>query len=132
MLTTLFVASKHPTPVLQTPSGSGSESDIYGGARNRLSRKQRRRQLQSAAGLAPSHAEVRFSTRRAAKVSNYNEDDDMFSEEDSEMLTPNYWPAGVDESVPAIDAVLNHRMKEDTSRCMLSCRTSLADQTRLE
>ena len=114
----VLTASKHPTPAAQSPSESESESDIYGGARNRgVSKKQRRRLLQSAAGLAPTHAEVRFSTRKAAKVSNYNEDDgDMFSEDETDMLTTNYWATGADENVPAIDAVLNHRLKDDISK----------------
>lgn len=82
-----------------------------------MSKRQRRRLLQSAAGLTPpTHAEVRFSTRKAAKVSNYNEDDDdMFSEDETDMMTPNYWAAGAEENVPAIDAVLNHRLKDDLS-----------------
>ncbi|KAI9819916.1 MAG: hypothetical protein M1827_006486 [Pycnora praestabilis] len=113
-------SSKHPTPTIQTPSDSeSSEADVYGGARSRgLSKKQRRRQLQSGAALAPTHAEVRFSTRRAAgKVSNYNEDDDdMFNEEESEMLTPNYYAAGNEEDVSGIDAILNHRLKDDISK----------------
>lgn len=116
--TTTIPASKLPTPATQSPSESESGSDIYGGARNRaVSKKQRRRLLQSAAGLTPpTHAEVRFSTRKAAKVSNYNEDDDdMFSEDEMDMMTPNYWAVGADENVPAIDAVLNHRLKDDTS-----------------
>ncbi|KAI9839979.1 MAG: hypothetical protein M1819_000171 [Sarea resinae] len=110
-------SSKRATPTVQTPSDSESDSDAYGGSRKRgASKKQRRHHLKSAAGLVPAHGEVRFSTRRAAKISSYNEDDDddeLFSQDESEMLTPNHWPAGVDESVPAIDAVLNHRRKED-------------------
>lgn len=72
--------------------------------------------MQASTSLAPTHAEVRFSTRKAAKVSNYKEDDDMFSEEETDMLTPNYWAAGPDENVPAIDAVLNHRLKNADSK----------------
>ena len=55
---------------------------------------------------------MRFSTRRAAAKTNYNEDDDLgLSEEDTENLTPNYW-AYVDDNTPAIDQVLNHRLKD--------------------
>lgn len=114
----IIAASKRPAPAAESPSDSESESDIYGGARNRaVSKRQRRRLLQSAAGLTPpTHGEVRFSTRKAAKVSNYNEDnDDMFSEDETDMMTPNYWAAGAEENVPAIDAVLNHRLKDDLS-----------------
>ena len=35
----------------------------------------------------------------------------MFNEE-ADMLTPNYHAVGPDENVPAIDAVLNHRLRE--------------------
>ncbi|KAK5153791.1 hypothetical protein LTR04_006141, partial [Oleoguttula sp. CCFEE 6159] len=107
--------SNHATPTIQSPGVSDSESDTYGGARSRGTAKKQRRRLQAAAaGFAPPpHAEVRFSTRRAAKVANYNEDDDaFFTEDESEMLTPNYWAAGADDDTPAIDAVLNHRLKE--------------------
>lgn len=31
------------------------------------------------------------------------------------MLTPNYWVTAPDENLPAIDAVLNHRLREGTS-----------------
>ncbi|KAI9797596.1 MAG: hypothetical protein M1833_005379 [Piccolia ochrophora] len=103
-----------PQPV-RVPSSSESDSDAYGNRRRRnvLKQKRRRPQNDSSDNLLPAHAEVRFSTRRAGKVTNYNEDDNSpFSEEDSEMLTPNYWPTGVEENVAAIDAVLKYRVKE--------------------
>ncbi|KAL9621972.1 MAG: hypothetical protein Q9160_003634 [Pyrenula sp. 1 TL-2023] len=104
-------SSKQVTPALS--NDSSEDSDVYGGARAKLNKKQRRRLLHAGSNLTPAHAEVRFSTRRAAKVSNYNEDDDdMFEEEESEMMTPNYWPAGQDDGTPAIDLVLNHRLRE--------------------
>ena len=60
---------------------------------------------------------MRFSTRKAAKVSNYNEDDeDMFEEDDPEMLTPNYWVTAADDTALAIDAILNHRLREGISK----------------
>ncbi|KAI9730507.1 MAG: hypothetical protein M1834_005748 [Cirrosporium novae-zelandiae] len=106
-------SSKHPTPTLRSVSESDGSSDSYGGSRAHSSRKQRRRLLQSAASSAPTHAELRFSTRRAARVSNYNEDDndDMFAEDESE-LTPNYWITENDNR-PAIDVVLNHRHPDE-------------------
>lgn len=56
-------------------------------------------------------SEVRFSTRRAAKITTYNEDEDLgLSDEDTEM-TPNYYYQPEDEG-PAIDVVLNHRLRE--------------------
>lgn len=55
---------------------------------------------------------MRFSTRRAAKVTNYNENDgDSFDEDDSENMTPSYW-ATAEDNTPAIDIVLNHRLSE--------------------
>lgn len=91
---------------------SESDSDEYGGK----SSKARRRRLKQAAGMEPSFAEVRFSTRNAARVSNYNEDDD----EDDEIFedgvpeaAEGYWSGyyAVDNR-PAVDVVLNHRLKE--------------------
>ncbi|KAL6243123.1 ATP-dependent DNA helicase Hrp3 [Rhinocladiella similis] len=109
-------SSKQHTPMVETPSVSDDDSDAYGGKRARLTKKQRRRLLQSADSLTPAHAEIRFSTRRAAKVSSYNEDedDDMFDENDVDTMTPNYWVSEQDNS-PAIDAVLNHRLKADVT-----------------
>ncbi len=107
-------SSQQPTPDIDLPSDS-DEADAYGGRRAKLTKKQRRRFLESSSNLAPSHAEVRFSTRRAGKVSNYNEDDDdaIFQEDDSEM-TPNYW-ATEEDNRPAIYIVLNHRLKADVT-----------------
>ena len=57
-------------------------------------------------------AEVRFSTRRAAKVTNYNEDDDSafensdLGDNSQEGLTP---PV---EDVSGIDVILDYRTKE--------------------
>ncbi|KAF2222920.1 P-loop containing nucleoside triphosphate hydrolase protein [Elsinoe ampelina] len=104
-------ASNHVSAMRQ---GSGSDSDdVYGGQRGREFAKKHRR-LQKAAGRdSPSLADVRFSTRRAAKVSNYNEEDeDMFEEDDADDMTPNYWVTAAEDTSPAIDVVLNHRVKE--------------------
>lgn len=110
-------SSKQPTPAVGSLSDSDDGSDAYGGRRAKMSKKQRRRLLQSAESLTPQHAEIRFSTRRAAKVSTYNEDedDDMFEEDDPEILTPNYWVNGQEDTSPAIDIVLNHRLKADVT-----------------
>ncbi|KAF1984660.1 hypothetical protein K402DRAFT_405743 [Aulographum hederae CBS 113979] len=107
-------ASRTATPAALS-SDSDSDSDVYvGGRRQILSKKQRRHQQQVAAGLAPpTQAEVRFSSR-AAKKTNYAEDDgDSFEEEDSDALTPSYW--AVEQTGPAIDEVLNHRLPEGSS-----------------
>ncbi|EHY56160.1 Chromodomain helicase hrp3 [Exophiala dermatitidis] len=110
-------SSKQATPLVDTPSDSDASSDAYGGRRAKLTKKQRRRLLQSAESLTPAHAEVRFSTRRAARVSNYNEDDDddMFEEDDPDTMTPNYWVTGQEDNSPAIDMILNHRLRADVT-----------------
>ncbi|KAK3704274.1 ATP-dependent DNA helicase Hrp3 [Vermiconidia calcicola] len=98
----------------QSPSGS-EEDDTYGGQRGRTFAKKHRRILQAAASGrdTPNMSEVRFSTRRAAKVSNYNVEEDLgLSDEDTENLTPNYWTY-TEDNTPAIDQVLNHRLKEE-------------------
>ncbi|KAF4307285.1 SNF2-related protein [Botryosphaeria dothidea] len=108
--------SRRASPDPPSPSESESDSDAYvGGRRQALTKKQRRRQLLVASGKAPpSQAEVRFSTRNAAKVTSYNEDDDeMFSEESDEM-TPNYWALAEEDDSPQIDRVILHRRREDS------------------
>lgn len=75
--------------------------------------------MQSHLDLNPPHAEIRFSTRKATKLSNYKEDDDDMFNEEADMLTPNYHAVGPDENVPAIDAVLNHRLREGIGEALL-------------
>ncbi|OJD18854.1 hypothetical protein AJ78_01187 [Emergomyces pasteurianus Ep9510] len=105
--------SKLPSLSRSIDSASNSDSDEYQGSRGRTSKTNRRRMAQSANNLIPTHAEIRFSTRRANRVSNYNEDDDDDEfEDESEMMTPGEWMTAVDDTTPAIDVVLNHRFKE--------------------
>lgn len=111
-----MLVSKQPTPSGQSLTESESEPDAYGGSRRRLQSKKHRRVLQSAHRPSSSHGEVRFSTRKAAKVSTYNEDDDDIFSDEQDLLTPGYWPAGPEENLPAIDVVLDHRLREDTSK----------------
>ena len=94
-------------------SFSETESDEYGGKGARAT-KARRRRLKQAASNEPSYAEVRFSTRNASKVSNYNEDDDdEIFQEDPDSLMDNYWAQPyVEDTRPAVDVVLNHRLKD--------------------
>ena len=126
---------KQPSPSTKSASDSGSESDVYGASRRRTtSKKQRRHLIQGGSDSGPVHGEVRFSTRKAAKVSNYNEDDeDMFEEDDAEMLTPNYWTTTADENIAAIDAILNHRIRQDIgiifSPKICECSNSLQIRT---
>ncbi|KAL2832116.1 SNF2 family N-terminal domain-containing protein [Aspergillus cavernicola] len=109
------LSSKAPSrSATQSTYSDESGSDEYGDNRARASKEKRRRLLQASANNVPSHAEVRFSTRNAARVSNYNEDDDdsMF-EDDVDDLTPSYWANAVEDDRPAVDIVLNHRPGAD-------------------
>ena len=105
------VSSSRPQSSLEDDS---DEDDVYGGQRGRSFAKMHRRKRQEMASDhdAPPYGEVRFSTRRAAKVTNYNEDDDLdLSEEDTDNLTPNYGNY-TEHELPGIDEVLNYRQKE--------------------
>lgn len=105
--------SKQPTPALPTSASHSDSDDVYVSNKKHLTKKLKRRQQAVATGLAPpSLGELRFSTRRTGKVMNYNEnDDDLFEEDESEMVTPNY-TGGAEAAGPKIDVVLNHRLKE--------------------
>ncbi|KMU90848.1 chromodomain helicase hrp1 [Coccidioides immitis H538.4] len=94
-------------------SDADSSSDVYSNTQRRQKVK-RRRLVQPQVDLAPAHGEVRFSTRRSNKVLNYNEDDDddLFGDE-SDNMTPLDWATVLDDNRPAIDVVLNHRLKDD-------------------
>ena len=108
------IVSKQHTPSARSPSDSESDIDAYGGSRRALAvKKQQRRSLQPARDPTPAHGEVRFSTRKAAKVSNYNEDDDDMFDDEADLVPQSAW-AAPEEDVLAIDAVLNHRLREDT------------------
>lgn len=100
----------------EQPSSAPSESeedDTYGGQKGRAFAKKQRRALQSATSGrgTPNMSEVRFSTRRAAKVTNYNDDDNFGISDEEEETTPSYYYTYEDEG-PAIDSVLNFRLKE--------------------
>lgn len=88
----------------------------YSASRSRLNGHQkpaRRRHLQPARDLTPNQGELRFSTRKAARVSNYNEDNDDPFDEEEYMLTPDQWPTAEADNTPAIDVVLGHRLRTD-------------------
>lgn len=110
------VVSKQNTPSAQSPSESESDIDAYGGSRRAAAKKNHRRSVQPTRDITPAHGEVRFSTRKAAKVSNYNEDDDDMFDDEADMVPQGYWMAGPEEDVPAIDAVLNHRPRGGQSQ----------------
>lgn len=107
-------SSKRPSRSVTLSSySSDSDSDEYGPSRAKMSKTKRRRQAHAALNNVPAHAEVRFSTRNASKVSNYNEDaDDSMFEDDQDDLIENYWTNTVDDNRPAVEVVLNHRLKQ--------------------
>uniref|UniRef100_A0A093VCX1 Chromodomain helicase hrp3 n=1 Tax=Talaromyces marneffei PM1 TaxID=1077442 RepID=A0A093VCX1_TALMA len=99
--------SKEASRSVTRSSPSDSDTDEYGGTSTRTAR---RRQLQAAKVRIP--AEVRFSSRNATKVANYNEDSDDMFEEDEENLTPNDASTAQYYNGPGIDFVLDHRLKD--------------------
>jgi chromodomain-helicase-DNA-binding protein 1 len=110
------LASNQPTPVYRA-TGSDSESDGYVNAKKNIpTKKERQRQRFIAEGrLPPSQAEVRFSARRTAQVTNYNEEEEDSFEESENEMTPNYWAAAAEEDAgPIIDKILDHRPKDST------------------
>ncbi|KAI5297417.1 Type I HSP40 co-chaperone, partial [Ascosphaera pollenicola] len=107
----------------ETESDDSDDDDDYA-PRSRAAKSKRRRLNRGSmalgggdGGAEPRHAEVRFSTRRANRVTNYAEDDDedeFLESEDEAMNGAAEWAApAVDENIPAIDVILNHRLKED-------------------
>lgn len=85
--------------------------DEYGAKRRTKSQKKRRR-------VAVEHdepAEVRFSTRKAAKVTNYNEDDDDFEMDSDDADAPPY-VYEEEEAISGIDLVLDHRLKDGVGK----------------
>ncbi|KAI4276736.1 MAG: hypothetical protein L6R38_005581 [Xanthoria sp. 2 TBL-2021] len=108
--------SKQATPSGLSPSDSESELTSSRRSRPRSSTNKRtqRRLLQAAVAKPTMHPDVRFSTRQAAKVSNYNEDDDdMFNDEDDMQYE---WVDAPDGNIPQVDIILQHRLREDTSK----------------
>jgi len=78
-----------------------------------MTKKHRRRQLQSG-NLAPIYQEKRWNSRRAAQVTvGAYQESDAEIEDESEMMTPNYWAGDAEDTTPYIDVVLKHRLKED-------------------
>ncbi|RDW88846.1 hypothetical protein BP6252_00878 [Coleophoma cylindrospora] len=108
-------SSKRDTPLRASTStgNSDSDTDTYGGARARsMTKKQRRRQLE-AGNLAPILQEKRWNSRRAAQVTaGAYQESDAELEDESEMMTPNYWTNDVEDTSPYIDIVLKHKLKD--------------------
>ncbi|PGH20775.1 hypothetical protein AJ80_03402 [Polytolypa hystricis UAMH7299] len=106
--------SSKRTSISRSPvSESESDSDVYAGPRRSRGAKSKRRQARKTSeDFAPAHAEIRFSTRRANRVFNYNEDDNDDDLLDDEDVTPAYYLNEAADTSPGIDVVLNHRFKE--------------------
>lgn len=95
-------------------SDSESESETYGGLKAQAQvRKQRRKLLSGPSSSAPSRGEIRFSTRRPGRVTNYNIDqsEDEFVESDDENAGYEY-EAPIEDYTPEIDKVLRHRLRQ--------------------
>ncbi|SMR45497.1 unnamed protein product [Zymoseptoria tritici ST99CH_3D1] len=107
-------ADRESSRQASSPASESEEGGTYGGQRGRTFAKKHRQKMQAIAsgGGTPQLSEVRFSTRRAAKVANYDEEQDLgiSEEDDTETATPQYYY--VEDDSPAIDQVLNHRLKE--------------------
>ena len=115
-LTPVTIVSHQPSASPPSLNESDSESDVYGTSRRKKAGKKQRRAPSNGSDSGPAHGEVRFSTRNAARVSNYNEDDSDDFEDEEDTMMQSYWPSTIEEDVPAIDAILNHRLREDVSK----------------
>ncbi|QKX56045.1 uncharacterized protein TRUGW13939_03145 [Talaromyces rugulosus] len=99
--------SKGPSRSVTRSSLTDSDSDEYGASHARTSR---RRQTQPSISHQP--LEVRFSSRNATRVANYNEDSDDMFEDEAEGWTVNDAATLHQSSGPGIDCVLNHRLND--------------------
>ena len=99
---------KRPSPSEQ--DSSDDDSDNYGVKKSKGRTKRRRIH----AGDTARTAEVRFSSRSAGKVTNYNEDEsDNFSEEVEEYDNSTAAQTAYEAEVAAIDLILDYRLKDD-------------------
>ncbi|KAL9090659.1 MAG: hypothetical protein Q9165_005147 [Trypethelium subeluteriae] len=105
-------SSTRATPAQTTSPESESDFDTRGGSRRRNITSRKRNRLQKDGTLAPPPQ--RFSERQTAKVANYNEDEEPFSEEDT--ATPADWTWEADNATPAIDIVMDAKLKEGAEK----------------
>ncbi|KAI5808830.1 SNF2 family N-terminal domain-containing protein, partial [Peziza echinospora] len=106
--TSLKKASKRPSPSEQ--ESSDEDSDMYGARRGKARTKRRRIRTSE----LPQAAEVRFSSRRAGKVTNYNEDEsEEFSEEVEDYDYSTAVPAAYETDIAGIDLILDYKPKDD-------------------
>lgn len=102
--------SKRPSRSVtqSSPTDSDSDSDEYGASHARTSRRR-----QPKPSISHQPLEVRFSSRNATRVANYNEDSDDIFEDEVQDWTVNDSATPAQNSGPAIDCVLDHRLKDD-------------------
>lgn len=93
-------------------SSTEDECDSYG--RRKSKGRTKRRRLH--ATEITRTAEVRFSSRSAGKVTNYNEEEsDNFSDEDEAYDYSTTVQTAYEAEVPAIELILDYRPKSDAS-----------------
>ena len=119
----IYIVSKRSSLSHVTSPDSDSDIEAYGAPRPRSrgnkKLQQRRLLVDATRDQTPTHSEVRFSTRKAAKATNYNEDDNDPFEEDEDLVSQSYWAATEDTS-PAVDIVLEHRPREGVGEYSMS------------
>lgn len=114
-----YTASKRPSPVAVSYLSTDDDSEEEYGAKRgpkKLKKQNKNKKKQSRRKAVVDFdepAEVRFSTRRAAKITNYNEDDDD-DDEDSGFMQQLY--PEEDTNATGIDLVLDHRPKGDLGK----------------
>ena len=92
-------------------SSTEGECDSYGRRKSKGRTKRRRLHVTEVARTA----EVRFSSRSAGKVTNYNEEEsDNFSDE-VEAYDYTAVQTAYEAEVPTIDLILDYRLKSDAS-----------------
>lgn len=113
----VFKVSQPSTSSQSVASDSDSDIDPYSSSRHRIrgNKKLQPRQFLKDASqdLTPNHSELRIPTRKAAKTTNYNEDDEDPFEDDEDMGVQSWI---IEDETPGIDIVLDHRLRDDTGK----------------
>ena len=117
ILTFLSIVSKQSTPPQEISSDADSDIDDYGPVptRARANKKLQPRRLlhDTSRDPTPNHSELRFPTRKAAKTTNYNEDDDDPFEDEEDVANQTKW---ITDTTPGIDIVLEHVLRDDLGK----------------
>ena len=113
----VFKVSQPSTSLQSASSESDSDIDPYGPSHSRIrgnKKLQPRRFLKdSSHDLTSNHSELRIPTRKAAKTTNYNEDDEDPFEDDEDMGVQSWI---IEDESPGIDIVLDHRLRDDIGK----------------